>query len=390
LDRLIIETAVRELYSLLEGVSDERLYQSWCERHAALVCKILGYKRIVSHPSLPIPEGKRLPDLMGERHDSLWEIVELKRPDTPMIRSPDYRPTFYAAFNTYLSQCEEYAEIFEESNVRKWFARHYATKIQRRVPCLIVAGRSEGLDRLHVHDLLERHRNRISHRTYDDLAGFLRREHAEHFGEVEGLSGFTAAIVLARQPRSAGSTFLFDIGTNEATNRASVFIDFCDNLTLCVRDGEGYLHRTRVPLIDQWPVGEWVYLIFELGLSSEFTYLSIELNGQVLRDNYSDPMVVHLPIRPLAWVLGSDVTGRESSAMDVFEVTAFEKILLYEEREQLRAHLLAGTANASSGEVPRVSFRGNQWLATEGHPAHRGLAIANVGTPKPARTRASR
>lgn len=105
IDRQKIETALSQLKLLLvDKKSTEDGYQKWFEDNS-IVFEILGYNRIIPHPKLPLDEENHyVPDFMVQKTNNLWEIFELKKPDTPILKNKDRRVSFQSTFEDYCAQ----------------------------------------------------------------------------------------------------------------------------------------------------------------------------------------------------------------------------------------------------------------------------------------------
>jgi hypothetical protein len=100
-----LEVAIDELVALVrEEALHEQHYQAWFERYE-WVFGILGFKRVLAHPVLETENGETyLPDFMAQLNSGIWEIIELKRPDTAVLKTAARRRDFYSEFSKYLSR----------------------------------------------------------------------------------------------------------------------------------------------------------------------------------------------------------------------------------------------------------------------------------------------
>jgi Domain of unknown function (DUF4263) len=166
------------------------------------------------------------PDFLGQRANGLWEIVEIKRPDTPVLPAGDRRREFYATFRKYISQCHEYSRYFEDSANRKAFEARYDTTIQHtKVRSILIAGWGEE-DRAQVHDLIADERL-LEFMTYNELFSKIETGWRASEGENESLPGmsFIMQIALPRSPRGGEQLWLIDFGVDEEKHRISFFLE---------------------------------------------------------------------------------------------------------------------------------------------------------------------
>jgi hypothetical protein len=112
--REALEAGIAELTTLLEAPDvREGDFQSWFERHP-VAFEVLGYRTSIPHPELTLPGSTTLiPDFIAQRPDGLWEIVELKRPDTAVLKNPGRRTAFYSDMSAYVSQCSETQNVVD-------------------------------------------------------------------------------------------------------------------------------------------------------------------------------------------------------------------------------------------------------------------------------------
>jgi hypothetical protein len=126
------EHAMQKLAGLVrQGDFAEAQYQKWFEDNR-VIFEIYGCKTVLPHPELvqnrgitPADRSVLIPDFMVERIDGTWEIFEIKRPDTPILKESIRRQTFYASMHEYIQQISEYIEYFDDSNNRADFLKKY-------------------------------------------------------------------------------------------------------------------------------------------------------------------------------------------------------------------------------------------------------------------------
>lgn len=105
------------------------------------------YSELRAHIVLEPTSGDLIPDfvLRPVSHD-LWDVVELKRPQVPLITYQGGRPQFTRRVASGISQIHYYAEALEDRAVRNRLDRRYGIDMFRPRLQLII-GRSVGLDR---------------------------------------------------------------------------------------------------------------------------------------------------------------------------------------------------------------------------------------------------
>ncbi|MFN5872449.1 MAG: Shedu anti-phage system protein SduA domain-containing protein, partial [Aphanizomenon sp.] len=105
-----IEEAISSLKQLLSDEDAlERHFQEWFENNP-IVFNALGYKTYLAHPVLKLEdEDTLIPDFIVQRIDNLWEIFELKLPNTQILKDKKTRQTFYAPLHEYMQQCIDYS-----------------------------------------------------------------------------------------------------------------------------------------------------------------------------------------------------------------------------------------------------------------------------------------
>lgn len=105
------------------------------------------YSELRAHVVLEATSGDLIPDfLLRPVAYDLWDIVELKRPQVPLITRQGGRPQFTRRVASGISQIRDYAEALEDPAVRSRLNKRYGIDMFR--PRLqLVIGRSGGLDR---------------------------------------------------------------------------------------------------------------------------------------------------------------------------------------------------------------------------------------------------
>ncbi len=331
-----------------------------------------GYQRFLAHPRLEAHDDKLfVPDFLVEDLRGFWQVFELKRPDTPVIKPAERRQTFYAEFEKYLSQCREYAAFFEDRELRTAFNTRCSTAVQKSVPSVIVAGRRSDVDVASVQRLLFDRGSKVDLQTYDDVATRLEFYRAQLFARNENNPGLSIHIVAVLGKQPAGDNYILDYGLEADRNRVSIYVSPDDTLRFRVIDQAGVAHSTSVNM-DMANVlyDVPVYLVFELGFAEEYTFTCIEVNGEYYADRRLDQVV--LDSESLDWqVMGSDVLGKKLTEFSMIELAVYSRSLAFTEKLRLRGYFFQRYYHCmdGSGVLPaRVSFSGNQFLYSSGHP----------------------
>src|SRR5258705_9104911 len=104
MNRQSIEVAISQLESLMANDrATEGDFQKWFESNP-VIFEVLNYPKVLPHPRLTESGiDKYIPDFLAQGVDSLWKILEIKRPDTEILKDAQRRAAFYSAMETYLS-----------------------------------------------------------------------------------------------------------------------------------------------------------------------------------------------------------------------------------------------------------------------------------------------
>ena len=369
MDRRAFETALAELRKLVEweGTPEEHL-QDWFERNdIALKCH--GYVRFIPKPELKTVDGSvYIPDFLAQKVNGTWEVFEIKRPDSRILKDAARRQTFYAEFETYLAQCVDYQQYFTDKAHRDAIRDRYGIEVGEPPEAMVVAGRDLGLDKLKVHRMLAGRAPHIRFHTYDDVARQIEEFRALQFGKYENIPGFSlhTAIHLVGLPSPNSEHFIFDLGTNVDRNRISIFVDDtgCVHLRLIDSNGVSREVPTR-GLASRLPQAGFAHLGFEVGIGLDCAILSIEVDGIVEAWTTVERQEVPLSVSK-HYVLGSDVTGTAKTGMCLAEQCLWDRSLTLRERLDLRDYFAVKYGPHYSG--PCVQFTGNQFLHSTGHP----------------------
>jgi Domain of unknown function (DUF4263) len=386
MDRTRLETAIAEIDAIIEDPdSRESDFQGWFERHA-VVFELLGYQRVLPHPELKEPDRTLIPDFLCQRIDGLWDVIEIKRADTAVLKDTDRRKAFYADMETYLSQAgQDYAKHFNDRAHREAFLAKYGVAVQEQPDSIVIAGRSEGLDRREVHRLLSGRTPRIELQTYDDVRNRLEFQRLRSFGPYEGMPGLSIHAVLSiERPPGATETGIIDIGLEPDRNRLYVKTDAGGDLVFGVIDKAKRLHQTVIKRgADSFEYGQTVYLCLEVGGTPDRAMVLAEVNGLCCSEAKLDGLEFSVE-SPLAMVMGSDFSGSLPSAMRMLEQLAVSKTLTFRERLDLRGYIAQKHGpHMFDGEQPLgwLEYIGHKFMCTVGHPS-----FAEKGDPTPRST----
>jgi hypothetical protein len=363
------ELAITELEDMLAAdESAESAFQSWFERHPVTFVS-LGYSRSIAHPRIPSASGDYVPDFIAQRPNSAWEIVEIKTPQAAVLRDRDRRSTFYALFEQYLAQCQEYAELFDDASMRATFNARNGVAVQKRPRSVLIAGRSEGMDIDKVFTLASRRTPAIEIYTFDDVRRALESYRTFGFADYDRAEGFSihATLMLHRPDQRDVNNHILDIGVHETHDRISIFVNPDGFLRLSVWDSNGHRHdaRSAAPLVP----GDYDqprFFQFEVGIAADFGFIGIQLDSAYQAD-------IRLGAFPLEmsyqYVLGSDFSGRAGSWFSANNIVGVSRPLSFEEKLQMRHYAMKRRRLILDGDADKwVVFRGHKWLSTLGHP----------------------
>lgn len=365
-----LERCIAELSMLLELPRvKEAECQAWLERHP-LVFEIHGYRRSISHPELKTSSDLVfIPDFLVRRPDAVWEIFELKRPDTDVLRSSERRATFYSDMHSYISQCVEYSECCSDPRVAKAFWEVHGAALNAHPESTLVAGRSEGMDRFKVYALLKRLTPKIRHLTYDDLLEQLRQHLESNFaGSTEG-AGLTLFVAVRLLPTSTPTECLLDVGGSPFKNRISVARYGASVLRFSVIDRNGLTSSQDVEASHYWDNGAFVCAIHVTQTSNSALVL-FEINGQYVGEVRIPTELLEIT-HPLPYVLAADMEGGRCASVILADQVMRDPALTVLERCQLREFLfdkLFANGAGQSSEPLGLRFNGWQFMCTEGHP----------------------
>lgn len=363
-----LERCITELSILLElPHTKEADYQSWLERYP-LVFQTLGYRRSIPHPEIKTSADLVfIPDFIVRRPDAVWEIFELKRPDTDVLRSSERRPTFYSDMQSYISQCMEYSECCSDPRVVKSFWDVHGAALNAHPESTLVAGRSEGIDRLKVHSLLKRLTPKIRHLTYDDLVEHLQQHLVSNFAGSTAGAGLTLFACFGLLHTAMASECLLDVGNSPFQNRITVARYGASVLRFSVIDKHGLTSSQDVEASRYWNDGAFVCGV-HVTQTSDSALVLFEINGSYVGE-------VRLPVElleiehPLPYVIASDMEGGRCASVVIAHQVMRDPALSVVERTQLREYLFEKLWPEDTGrDRLGLRFDGVQFMYTEGHP----------------------
>ena len=152
---------------LTQGVADESVYQSWCERHTWA----FGSAYVMRDSVRAISTGDKLDLLLPTVLTGHRDIVELKRPDMDVLVYDKAHKNFYfaAEASKAIGQCHRYLDVLHEKAAKGLDDHPEIVAYHPRAT--IVMGRSHdwSADKLKALHGLNRRLNGITLITYDQL-----------------------------------------------------------------------------------------------------------------------------------------------------------------------------------------------------------------------------
>jgi hypothetical protein len=163
-----MRTAVAALrQSLLDGECGEPVYQTWCENHSWA----FGNAYVVRDEVRNISTGDKLDLLLPTVIAGYRDIIELKRPDMPVLLFDEAHRNYYFAseVSKAIGQCHRYLDILHEEAANG--LRDHPEIVACHPRAIIVIGRSSDWDEVKLKALhgLNRRLSGIMVMTYDQL-----------------------------------------------------------------------------------------------------------------------------------------------------------------------------------------------------------------------------
>jgi hypothetical protein len=160
--------AVSALRTQLDaGETNEQVYQHWCEEHSWA----FGNAYVVRDEVRNIAAGDRIDLLLPTVIGGFRDVVELKRPDMPVLNWDKTHRNFYfsAELSIAIGQCHRYLDVLHEEAAKG--LRDHPEIVAYHPRAIVVIGRSEDWqeDRLRALHGLNRRLNGITVMTYDQL-----------------------------------------------------------------------------------------------------------------------------------------------------------------------------------------------------------------------------
>ena len=373
MERKLVESAITDLDELLLADSNyESVFQAWFERHPVVFVS-LGFSKFIPHPHILLPSGNELiPDFFAQRANGSWEVFEIKTPQARLLRDIKNRSTFYALFESYVSQCHEYSESLDEQSTRSAFNETYGVQVQKRPQSIIVAGRNEGLDSEIRFALCARRTPSVEVYTYDDVLRALENYRTFNFGAYDKAQGFGFCGIFAlHRPTRQSTNHIFDVGVYPDRDRIAISVTADHFLKLTVWDSSGRVHEAK----SNNPLGVSDYdiptlFVFEAGIGDGFGFLSIQLDGKYHAEVRTSSFALNLSHE---YVLGSDWSGKASSWFSMFRCTTFSGPPSLEIKLVYRQCAIEVSREVQAGiESKHFLFVENKFMYTKGHPVALG------------------
>jgi len=368
IDRKNFENAICELIEIQNNDKyKEDDFQKWFEKNK-IVFTAYGYKTILAKPKLVDKNGEEYyPDFIVQRHDETWEIFEIKRPDTNILKNRSRRAEFYSTLRYYLSQCHDYIEYFDDSTNRDYVYNNFGIKIPKYIKAILVAGINEGFDRIKAQQILYREGAKIDLQTYDDIRIRLELYRSELYSKYENLKGLSCHIVLKPLKINNSINFLLDLGKYENKNRISLYIDEIDNLTFRIIDNNGSEHKNSVKVNSYgFKYNSWCFITFEFGIGIDYSIMIFEINGQYFKDVNLDALDINfLDIlgqdnEYFNYTIGSDYACNASTYMCTNNFLVYNRTLSFIEKSEIRNKYNIEVQNAEKS--PHYLIEGNQYI----------------------------
>lgn len=363
-----LEAAITELTILINNEdAGEQEFQSWFERHPA-AWEVLGFRRFFPHPALNLPgQTPMILDFLAERPDGLWEIVELKRPDTAVLKNPERRTTFYSDMTSYISQCREYSLRCSDSVVMSDLLNSRGIRMNGWPHSIIIAGRSSGLDRVKVHELLRHLTPKITHYTYDDVLDALNQHYAIKSEDAAepGLNLFFNIGLGAKT--SDAEEFIFDLGGAKTKGRISVVRRSDDVITFIVVDDDGLRFSQDIKLSRHCDKDAFAFGL-RTAKAADSSWILLEINGSYVGQHEVAGNSFTLEY-DTPFVLAADMNGAHAAEMFAGALLYVRRSISIVERSFTREYMFEDLwPRDDSKRTTRVRFHAGRFLYSMGHP----------------------
>ncbi len=354
-ERERFEVFLLELEGLLaRPEQDEDSYQDLLERHP-IVFRALGYQAWVPKPTLSTAERAFEPDFLVQGADGTWEVFELKRPDTAVVRPREPRRQLYAEFDSYVAQCTEYARFFLDAAHRAQVRDRHRIDVQESVPSTLVAGRSNSVDVRVAHELLHRREGPIKLRTFDDLRLAVVNARDLACGSRDRLSGLSMHMVIRFGEVAGDANHIVRVVDPTSGRQVCISLDSDHVLRLTLRGADRHDCLAQVSAEKWGGVGSnWQYLSIDVASIDERTLVSIELNGRWFCDRVLDRVSWEFAESSVLEV-GADLRFDGKCSFDLAETCILKDTTALDERLRLRRYFLSRAAMVGD----YVEFRGS-------------------------------
>lgn len=152
---------------LKNGVSDEGVYQAWCERHSWA----FGNAYVVKDDLRDISAGDRLDLLLPTVIAGYRDLIELKRPDMKVLLFDDTHRNYYFSSDVSkaIGQCHRYLDVLHEEAANG--LRDHPEIVAYHPRAIVVIGRSHDWDEEKLRALhgLNSRLSSLMVMTYDQL-----------------------------------------------------------------------------------------------------------------------------------------------------------------------------------------------------------------------------
>lgn len=366
MERKEFENSINELLQIQnDGNYKEDDFQQWFENNK-IVFTSYGYKTVIPKPKLINKDGDKFePDFLVQKTDGTWEIFEIKRPDTKILKNKTRREEFYVTLREYISQCHDYIEYFDDSINRDYVYNYLGVKIPKSLKAILVAGINEGLDKVKAQQILYREGAKIELQTYDDIRIRLEFSRSESYSKYENLKGLSCHIVLKPHKLNNSINFLLDLGKYGKKNRISLYIDENDNLTFRIfdKDGNQYINRIKVNTYG-FSYNNWCFITFEFGISEDYSIMLLEVNGKYFKDvvlsdldiNFLD--IIGQDSEYFNFTIGSDYLCKAATNMQTNNFLVYSRTLTFLEKSDIRNKYKIQAQRADVS--PHYLIEGNQ------------------------------
>ncbi len=365
----LVEKAIEEFSLLIQLDESEQKFQSFFENTPSLF-EALGYMRAIPHPVIETENLRNyIPDFIVQRDDGFWQIFELKRPDTKVLKNNARRDAWYADMQTYLSQCIDYIELLRDQSVRARFEQRYGVTMHLGFPVTIVAGVSEQIDQLRAIRLLDRFKENISLVAFDQAFASMQAWYSGKYPQSEQWSGSTIALLYELDQFEKRNGCVFDIGWEREINRITLLRRSEDTLALRLIDSNG-LSMTSDFISPDKALGRSVALMISIFPVNDIFRVVLEADGLQIADIRSSNLSMNLSM-PAPTIWGNDLEGSGSAHFVNGFFLARTPALSMSERAKLREYMQEKCYDYSINHdktIKGIRFGTHQFMYNIGHP----------------------